>query len=466
MRLITLATALVVLLAAMLAYLLLVAAAPVHLAGLVPDDLYFAVTYRSINELREAFDKGYKPAERDFEPGRDLIGRRINVPDLDGLDFSRPAGGYVTSDGHEVLLAPVRDAAACRSAFERNRESVRVRPPSQVGDYLSFSTSTESASRRKDNPLVLRALEYPLGFVARPADGRSARLLLREVLRLDDARRLPDPVAALIAAECRDYVIGIRPRTPDGALALVDVTGTPPEEGLLARSAAVARRNNLADVARTLPAATLACAIFAVSARDNAALGLPDVVGDAAVAIAVVGPRPPLSLLIVVRPMGATGATTLPNGAFFAGPASLPAATMDIGTEVRTWPLAAAPSSCASVFATDQRQSLPLSVSAAHEGGFWLCAAGVNAETTVRTALACLRGARSASLEANLPCTAHKDFFLGGHLAMGMLSDAGAKALGGRLPVLEVAGIGPFATLTFTLDLDTLARLNLRLASS
>jgi hypothetical protein len=470
MRLATLGIAAALLLAALLGYLLFFDRSPVHVAALVPEEAIFAVAFPSLNELRSTYEGGYGPPNREFDAARDLVGRRINVPELDGLDFGRPVVSYTLGSGAEVILVPVRDFAACRRAFETNREAVRLRAPKRIGDYLSFSASAESAARGPDDRRILRALDYPVGIVLSTREPEKAQLFLDVTLAGKPRRPGAGFAARFLAEEGDSWVAGVRPLRGGDEAAVVEVTVEPRADGLLPRSARAAKGCDPAALARAFPARSLLFLAAALGEGDAKKLGLPAPLdAEGALAFAVVGPQRPCDLLLALKPgdpaklraLDASGPSLLwPDAA-----TPIPFSAMeDGGTVVRTAPLPSLPEAFRGLLDPDARAPAPLFLSTAVEGGTWFLAAGPNAETTLRTALACRRGGQeSVGLGANLPVSRHSGFFSPGRSALGMVSQAGLRAFGLSFPVLELGGIGPFSTLTFTLDVAAPGRLEMRL---
>lgn len=467
MRLVSIGVVAALLLLALLGYLLLRGQAPVHAAALVPKDAVFAVTYRSINEMRSFYDGGYRPQNREFLPARDLIGRRINVPELDGVDFGAPVVSFVRPDAAEVIVVPVRDRGALEKAFEINREAVRLRAPARIGNYASFSAAAVSASRGEDHPLVLKALDYPVGLLLRTADPAQAELFLSLAIHGRPGGPEPGGAARFLAAECLDCVAGAvsRPRAPEPGR--IEVQATPAPGGALRRSGALASRIDLLSVANAFPATSLLFVAAVVAGEDAKKLGLPFPTGDAAIALGVLGPERPFDLLVAVRPRDPALLRTLDASGpslFWTGaddPIPFEVAT-DGETVVRSAPLPALPERLSGLLSPDQRRPPPVFLATATEGGVWYCAAGPNAGNSVRTALACARGAAPGfGLRGNKPIALHAGMLRAGRTAIGMLSIPGARALGYALPPVEFAAMGPASAITFTLDVETSARLDL-----
>ena len=84
-------------------------------AAYVPDDALLVVSFRSLNDLRKAMS-GFGPNNTD--PATELIGKKINVPGLDGADFERPIYLWVSKDRDEHALVPVVDRSAFQDAFD------------------------------------------------------------------------------------------------------------------------------------------------------------------------------------------------------------------------------------------------------------------------------------------------------------------------------------------------------------
>jgi hypothetical protein len=470
-RFVVLATVVVVLLAAAYAAFVAIDAAEVPIPALVPEDARFVVVYRSVNDLRDAFRGRHVPQRED--PARRLLGSPTNNPDLDGVAFDRPAARYLTREMQEVILLPVANFDLFEEAFDRNRESLRLRRPVRVGAYVSVSASSARARRGPDHPDVVEALEAPYGAIVAEADPKVLRLTLPRLLALEeaDARALPDAVFGFLARECRRIVLRAHPGADEGEAGRLAFTlRTSP--GAIERAAKAAEGLDAAALAACFPAETLLLLSGALAAPEWDAL-LPDLqLGDAAAAAGIVRTtegRRPYALLVAVRPAEEARLRALDASAaslFWPDPgAPIPFETADdSGTVIRAAPLPAPPFALAQILRDDSGTAPPVRVALATERGVFFLAVGSRAESVVRRALAHLRGDRAASLFALGPVAAHARLLEPGAAFLGVALEEGLRALGASMPLVGVTDIGKPVAATLRARFDGALRVDVRLS--
>ncbi len=469
MRLVTLGAVAAAVLLAALFYLTFIDRSPAHLAALVPSDMRWGVFYRSIDDLRRAYEGPFLRTDVDCAKVR--IGGMINAPDFEGVLQQAPIGSYRNRDGEEIFLVPFFDLDAYEGAFETNRENVILRPPHRAAaNYVSVSTSPARASRGADNPLVLRALEYPIAAAGRPADGRELRSMLFDLLSRESRReppgifplwrevaKLPDAVAHPIAAACADLVVGVVAATTPEASPHLELVATPAEGGLLARAGPVAREVDLGSCVRALPVQTVL--FFGASLDDRAwrGLGLPWDVGDAACVAAIIHSRHRArynSLLVVVRPREAARVASIDARALLGAPAApceFTETAVD-ATPIRTAKLDTPPAWLDTLLASDHREPPPVYLSTAAADGFWYAAVGAWAEDVVRKAIDCQRGRNELSIAADRRIPLPERFFRPGHAVIALATVTGLEALSYPMPYLDIASIGLPASATLVVD--------------
>jgi hypothetical protein len=454
-----------------------------HISALVPEKFSFGIFYRSLNELREIYDAPYQRSDAD--PARLRLGEPTNNPGLAGVDYEEPAGSIWTEGRDEILLVPVVDVGAFKEAFETERSNLSVRPPHRVAaNYLALSRAKATARRGPENPLVRRATDFPLAVAGHPRDASTfgvmlAALFMREARRKpegvrmlgQEVRRLPTPIAAAVARECRDFLLGFPHQELDGP-ARVAIEATLSEESAVARSAALAGELDLVDLVATFPFNTVLLAGGVLDAEGWRSMGLPIPVGDAAFAFGLVEKRHHarrFTLLLAARPRDPAVLARLADAGhrpLLDDPqqALVFARLMDGEAEVRTAPLASPPAWLATVLRSSAKKAPPVYVSSTVAQGIWYCAIGSLAEGTVRHALGCLRGARELGVQRAEPVTAHREFLAGPHAGMALVTPAGLKAFRYEMPMVEVASLGAPTAATAVLDVaDGQARIDLRL---
>ncbi len=469
MRLATIGAVAAAVLLAALFYLTFIDRSPAHMAALVPEEMRWGIFYRSIDDLRHAYAGPY--ARQDVDCARLRLGEPINAPDFEGVLQQSPIGSYRDRDGEEVFLVPFFDLDAYEKAFEANRENVLLRPPHRAAaNYISVSRSTGRASRGRDNPLVLRALQYPLAAAGRPADGRALRTMLFDLLSRESRReapgtfplwrevaRLPDAVADPIAAACADLVVGVVPATSPTVVPHIEIDARAAPDGLLARAGPVARDLDLAACVRALPVQTVLFLAASLDARGWTELGLPWEVGDAALAAAVIHSRHRArynSLLVVIRPRDASRLEAIDARLLLGAPAP-PCTFAEVTADdltLKTAKLDAPPPWLETLLSSDQRDPPPVYLSTASAGGFWYAAVGAWAEDVVRKAIDCQRGRAELSIEAERTIPFPERFFRAGHAAVAMTTVEGLKALAYPMPYVDLASIGQPLSATLVVD--------------
>jgi hypothetical protein len=483
MRLTTVGVAGLLLLLVALAYYRFFDLRVAHVSALVPEEFTFGIFYRSLNELRELYDAPYQRSDAD--PARLRVGLPTNNPGMAGVDYEEPAGSFWNEDKEEILLVPCVDAGAFKEAFETERSNLSVRSPHRVAaNYLALSRAKATARQGPENPLVRRATDFPLALIGHPGDGPTfgvmlASLFVREARRKpqgvpllgQEVRRLPVPVAAAVARECEDFLLGFPQQDPAGPARVV-IEAKLSRESALARGGALARELDLAGLVETFPFDTVLLAGGVLDAEGWRSMGLPIPVGDAAFAFGLVEKRlhaRRFTLLLAARPRDPEVLPKLADGGYrplLDDPqAALAFQKLEDGeAEVRTAPLPAPPAWLATVLRSGARKAPPVYVSSTVAQGIWYCAVGTQAEGTVRRALGCLRGARELGIRRSGPVTAHRQFLAGPHAGVALVTPAGLQAFRYEMPMVEIASLGPPTAVTAVLDLDDgRARVDLRL---
>ena len=101
-------------------------------------------------------------------------------------------------------------------------------------------------------------------------------------------------------------------------------------------------------------------------------------------------------------------------------------------------------------------------VTSAVERGIWYCAIGSQAEGTVRRAIGNLRDRPELGLRRTVGD--HPEFLSGTHVGLALVMVQGLKAYKYRMPMFEFASLGQPPTVTAILDVDELAKLDIRIA--
>jgi hypothetical protein len=466
-----------------LAYYYFVDLRPAHISELVPKEFSFGIFYRSLNELRELYEGPYQRSDAD--PARLRIGEPTNNPGLAGVDYREPAGSFWTADRKEILLVPCVDPDAFREAYETERSNLSVRAPHRVAEnYFALSRAKATARRGPENPLVLRATDYPLALTGHPKDASTCRLMLaalfvREARRKpqgvrllgQEVRRLPTPIAAAVARECDDLLLGFPHPEPTRPVR-VEIEADLADGSAMARSAGLVADLDLTGLVATFPFNTVLLAGGALDAEGWRAMGLPVPVGDAAFAFGLVEKRlhaRRFTLLLAARPRDPAVLETLARDGhrpLLDDPrAELEFARIRDGeAEVRTAPLAAPPAWLAHVMRSDAAKAPPVYVSSTVARGVWYCAVGSLAEGTVRHALGCLRGALELGIQRSAPVAGYREFLGAPHAAVAMVTPTSLKAFGYEMPMVEIASLGQPKSALAVLDVaDGRARGELRL---
>ena len=466
---------------AVFAFYTLIARRPAHISALVPEDFAFGVFSSSLNDLDELYEAPYR--NRETNPAALRYGDPVNVPHLDGFDYDRPIGSFVSTGEAEIFLIPVRDAGAFEDAFEVERTNVKMRDPMQPAkNYLAVSDRSVKVRRGDKNDLVIKAAGYPLAGAGHPKTGIHLRLLLWYMFHRESPRkppgipvlarvalRIPKPVADRIANECDSVLLGIPlPRTTaepvriEGEIALRDA-------GHVARSAHLATELDLTNMVASFPHLTVLLVGGVLDEAGWRDVGLPLEVGDAAVAFAIVEREyhaRRFNFLVAVRPsspdhlrkLEADGHTRFLDAA----PGTFKVIE-DGSAKVRTAALEKAPAWLAHLLRSDAKKAPQLFVSTTSERGVWYCSIGSQAEGTVRHALACLRDKPELGLRRQKQVGDHKEFLRGPHVGVAVVTVQGLRALGYRMPIFEFASLGQPPAITATLDVDNLAHLDIRL---
>ena len=117
--------------------------------------------------------RGANTSAKNFSPAAARIGQRVNVPDLNGIDYDAPVGSYLTQAGEEIFLRAVpRSSTPSRRRSTKTRKTSTCAIPERVAkNYLSLSIAnrTSAATRRREQARA-RGDEVPDG------PGRTPRL--------------------------------------------------------------------------------------------------------------------------------------------------------------------------------------------------------------------------------------------------------------------------------------------------
>ena len=458
-------------------------------AALVPDDALYSVHYRSGNDLRAFYEGPY--ARRDLDPFRRRIGERSNVPELNGVSYIDPAGVYLTAQGEEVILVPYSDFRAFKTAWETEREDVNLRPPRRpASNYLSVSQSPARARIGDEDPLVRRAIAYPVSLVGRPAKARAVPAMLLELLGRE-SRHQPNQLRPLllsryllgIPAEASEFValavdrvlVGIDKPDEAPPLVFADLELQLDAAGPLGEAPGLAGRCDLGRVVGSFPMHTRLLMGGVLPGSAWTRLGMPLPIGDGALAFAIVEPKErhprPYAILIAAQPADPADLARLEAeapaliAADQAGSISLKSSFMDKDTTVRTRSLAAVPSWLATPLRTNANKAPPIYLSTAVEDGIWYAAIGSQAERVVRNALGCLRGAEQLSIRASFkdpasgattptPIVFQRDLFRPHGVLCGVVTPRGLHALQTPMPYIELGAVGQPGQISIRLDAD------------
>lgn len=476
MRLLTLVILATVLIGAAFALFTFVGLREVHIASLVPGDFRFGVFYSSVNDLEELYEGRLR--RKDFNPAKVRIANRMNVPGFEGVPYDEPVGYFVTRDKKEYFLAPYTDLGALEDAFDKGKENLNLNSPRRVArNYVSISAAPGKVTPGPDNPLVLEAVKYPVALAGRPDDANAVRLMLRYLLAWDgdpklpgvprasdDVVKLPPAVTGLIAEECEGLVLGFSKPKEDGLGGLAHLFAQLSKDGALDRAAALAEKVELSDVLGCFPRDTAVLAGAVLDARGWKRVGVPLPMGDGALAAGVVHKQyhaRRFTVLVVARPTDPLVLKGMFENALrqYAGVAFTDVA--DKETTVKTAKLQVVPEGFEVALRSAKKAPPPVYVSTAVEKGTWFWAIGSQAESVVRHALSCLRGATQLSIygQQRAPYagpikTSSPLKRTRGHVAVAYAEADGMRAFRYPLPWIDIAGIGQPAALTATLDVS------------
>ena len=424
-------------------------------AAYVPDDALLVVSFRSVNDLRKAMS-GFGPNNAD--PATELIGKKINVPGLDGADFERPIYLWVSKDREEHALVPVVDRSAFQDAFDRSRENLHMRDPEWIGrNYAYLSPTRDTPSARNPSRRALQMRDYPVSAYQNLSDVNLFRQFLGFPFAANPGRRIPTPVARIIVDQCADLLVGLSDEKPRGAVARIDLWATLRPDAL-SRAPTVAMKLDPARLARALPPQSQLFLAAALDAAGWKSLGLPVDFGDAAIAFASVRTtsiKRPHAFALAVQPRDTSKLDPDPLLKILLGSAAQtePTVTEDEGTSIRTWTLDAPPPLLAPLVKKRvQSAAPPVRVSVTTERGVLLLAVGSSAPSVVQVQLAGLRGEATPTVAETKQVSAHPGFNAPGHVAIGMITERGLRALGDGLPTFLPAAIGQPEAATFVVD--------------
>jgi hypothetical protein len=424
-------------------------------AAYVPDDALFVVCAKSVNHLRKAMS-GF--GQNNADPATELIGKKINVPGLDGADFEKPIYLWVSKDRNEHALVPVVDRGAFQDAFDESRENLHMRDPEWIGgDYAYLSPTRGTPSARNRSGRAHQMLDYPVSAYQTLSDTALFRQFLGFPFAANPGRRVPAPVAQIIVNQCADLLVGLSDEKPRGAAAQFDLRATL-RPGALSRAPAVALKLDPARLARALPPLSQLFLAAALDADGWRSLGLPVDFGDAAIAFAAVRTtniKRPHAFALAVQPKDASRLDADPLLKILLGSAAQtePTVTRDETATIRTWTLEAPPPLLAPLVRKRvQGAAPPVRVSVATERGVLLLAVGSSAPSIVQVQLAGLRGEATPTVAETQHVSAHPGFNAPGHVAIGMVTERGLRALGDGLPTFLPTAIGQPEAATFVVD--------------
>ena len=426
-------------------------------AAYVPDDALLVFCARSVNDLRKAMS-GFGPNNAD--PAKELIGKKINVPGLDGADVERPIYLWVSQDREEHALVPVVDRSAFQDAFDESRENLHMRDPEWIGtNYAYLSPTRDTPSPRNRSGRAHQMLDYAVSAYQHLSDAALFRQFLGFPFAANPGRRIPAPVARIIVDQCADLLIGLSDEKPRGAVARFDLLATL-RPGALSRAPAVAQELDPAQLTRALPPRSQLFLAAALDADGWKSLGLPVDFGDAAIAFASVRTtniKRPHAFALAVRPRDASKLDPDPLLKILLGSAAQtePTVIEDEGASIRTWTLNAPPPLLAPLVRKRvQGAAKPVKVSVTAEKGVLLLAVGSSATSVVRVQLAGLRGEPTATVAATQRVSAHTGIMAPGHVALGMVTERGLRALGDGFPTFLPVAIGQPEAATFVVDVE------------
>ncbi|MEE8106400.1 MAG: hypothetical protein V3T86_12765 [Planctomycetota bacterium] len=437
-----------------------------HPAAYVPDDALLIFHARSINGIRDAF---LGIGTQNADPARELIGKPINVPQLDGVDPRAAVIQFVGPDLQQHWLAPVFDKGAFEDAFETERQNLKLRDPSYVarGAYAHLSASRDTPRSSSDHPAVHALAEYPVGTYLRLRDPGVIKKFLGYPFLPGFGADLPTPVLRVLLENLQDLLVAQADQAPaqTRAALILDAKLKP---GLLMRAAAVAKRVDPAGLVRALPGTSQ---IFFAAALDDAgwnSLGLLGI-GDAAIAFAVVrtiDTKRPYALAVAVRPApGGSSAQALHDRLLPEDQTTVD----ENGAPVRVRDLVTPPTQILHILRKRSRTSdAPgIKLAGAVTNGTLLICVGARAVPVLRQAIAGVSGQAGNSAAASQQVGRHGGMLKSGHVAVGLVTHTAMKWLGDGMPKFLPQSIGQPGALTFTLDVDAAngrARADLRLS--
>ncbi|MHC4451428.1 MAG: hypothetical protein ACYS0E_15040 [Planctomycetota bacterium] len=442
-----------------------------HIAALIPEGTRYAVVTRSLNDLREAYEGKYAP--RNSDPAKSRFGQPVNVPELDGFDYERPAG-YFTQDGKLVYLVPVADQGAFEDAHAEARQNIRAQAPVRVAKhYLSVADSDAVAVVGPDNRWILEAAGHPLALVGRPTDAPVLRGMLVSFFGPDPLPRVRNalPIATLcarlsptvadpMAAEMEQMRLALPDREPGGQVKF-DLLARPSVTSHLARAADFAPKAHVAELLGYFPAGnqmqTTAGASVVLDGDAWKKFGSPFDVGPAAGAVGLVSLKFRAGKYAVVFGLAPTDARRANEIAL--APPEAKERVVD-GTPMRIWKLTDVPPFLQPIFVSDAETAPPLFACTARASGAWFCTMGAHAEEVMRVVIHAATEKSQKSLR-NLvgdenrkiaPTRAHGRFFDAGRLAVGFMTAEAQRALRFPLPYIPMGSIGQPEAITFTLE--------------
>ncbi len=453
-----------------------------NIAALVPEDMRYGVFYRSLDELREAYENPH--ARSDLDPARRRVGRPVNAPGLDGMAYHRPVGSFFNREGEEIHIVPFRDFDAFDEAFEKGQDNLHLRAPQKIAKgYLGLSRTGRLPSKGPDHRLVRRGLEFPISLVGYPDNATTLKNMLLSLLGPDVTSRtggvpplakvalqMPTPAAQLIAEELENLIVGVTASRDLKAPVLVTMEGQPKSDGILARAGRHRGKLGLKQVMACLPVKTTMFAAAALDGTGWRAAGLPVDIGDAAIAIAVIDNRlraGRFQLLVVAKPAGGTDIldrldTLAP--VLFAEELAANARYKDVrGTPVRVAKLTTKPPLLKTFLRSGTVKPLPVYFASAREGGLWFGAIGAYAEGTIQSALGCHRGASELSVLRSPLMKHHAELSQREGVAVALISPEGLRALKLPMPYFGIVSLDQPPAITAILDVEGQARMDVRI---
>ncbi|MHC4939814.1 MAG: hypothetical protein ACYTHK_12660 [Planctomycetota bacterium] len=444
-----------------------------HIAALIPDDTRFAVVTSSLNDLREAYEGKYAP--RDADPAKSRFGQPVNVPELDGIDYDRPAG-YFSKDGKLVYLVPVVDQGAFEDAHSEARDNIRAQAPVRVAKhYLSVADSDAVATAGPDSPWILEASAHPLALVGRPVDGPVLRGMLVSFFGPDPLPRVRNslPIATLcarlapwiadpMAAEIEQMRLAL-PEQKKGRQVRLDLLVQPSSSSRLARAADFAPTAKVSKLLGYMPAGgqiqTTAGVSVVLDAGTWKEYGSPFDVGPAAGAVGLVTLRFRAGKYALVFALAPTDAQRVAD--IEIAPPEAEEREVD-GAKLRIWKLKDVPSWMEKFLVSDAAKAPAPYVCTARTNEAWFCAIGAHAEEVMRAVVQAATGRTQKSLRHLVgdenrkvaPTRAHGRFFDSGRIAIGFMEAQAQRALQFPLPYVPMASIGQPEAVTFTLALE------------